>query len=75
MRLYVDYRGMNKVATQIQYHIPHLDDLLHKIRFGKSKVLSKLDLMKGYYQVLLDDFLFKTLPFGLKNALAIFQKC
>ncbi len=51
-----------------------------------EELLSKLDLMKGYYQVPLAEssrdltafvtpwgnFRFKVLPFGLKNAPAIF---
>ncbi len=86
VRLCVDYRGLNKVTPQIQYHIPLLDDMLHKI--GKSNVLSKLDQILGYYQVPLAEsshdltafvtpwgnFQFKALPLGLKNASAIFQK-
>ncbi len=52
VRLCVDYRGVNKVTAQMHYPIPHLDDLLNKV--GKSIVLSKLDLCKGYYQIPLD---------------------
>ncbi len=78
VRLCVDYRGVNKVTAQMHYPIPNLDDLLNKV--GKSIVLSKLDLCKGYYQIPLDtdsrdltafvtpwgSYRFKMLPFGLR---------
>ena len=81
IRLCIDYRALNSVTAQIQYPIPHLDDMLSKV--GKARVLSKLDLCKGYYQASLSSdsrdltafmtpwgtFRVKILPFGLKNAL------
>ncbi len=86
VRVCIDYRGLNAVTDQLQYPIPHIDDLLGKV--GRAKVLSKLDLCKGYYQIPLQDaskditsfvtpwgtYKFNVLPFGLKNAPAIFQK-
>ena len=65
---------------------PLIDDLLHRV--GEAIYLSKLDLSKGFYQVPLEakdmektafispagKFQFTTMPFGLKNAPATFQR-
>ena len=85
VRLCVDYRHLNQVAPQIQQVIPTLDDVLE--RAGGTRVLSKMDLAKGYYEVGMEDeardlttfvfpwgkFKFNRMPFGLRNAPAIFQ--
>jgi len=64
--------------------IPTLDDILE--RTEKAIVLSKLDLANGFYQIALEDqsknltifacpegrFSLNRMPFGLKNASAVF---
>ncbi len=84
VRLCVDYRRLNARTPQVQQYIPSLDDVLEA---GGAKVLSKLDLSKGFYQVQMEDvskdlttfvspwgkFRFKHMPFGLRNAQATFQ--
>ena len=47
--LCIDYRKLNAVTPQLQQWISTLDEVLEKA--GKATVLSKLDLVKGYYQV------------------------
>ncbi len=85
VRLCVDYRKLNSVTPQLQQYIPTLDDVLE--RAGSAKVLSKMDLAKGFYQVQMagescdlttfvspwGKYRFKRMPFGLKNAPAMFQ--
>ena len=81
----VDFRRLNTVTPQQQSYIPCLDDILE--RLGQSRVLSKVDLSKGFHQVLMSEkskdlttfvcpfgkYCFRRMPFGLKNAPAVFQ--
>ena len=82
MRLCVDYRRLNAISPQLQMYI---EDIIKRVE--ESKVLSKLDLAKGFYQVVMEDksrelttfvsfygkYQFRRMPFGLKNAPATFQ--
>ncbi len=49
VRLCVDFRRLNLVTTKEPYYIPGLEEIIHKV--GKCKVLSKVDLAKGFHQV------------------------
>jgi hypothetical protein len=81
-----DYRRLNNVTTPDKYPLPNLQDLstfLHG-----SKIFTKLDLSKGYYQVPMNEgdipmtaiitpfglYEFIFMPFGLKNAAQTFQR-
>uniref|UniRef100_A0A3B1IC10 ribonuclease H n=1 Tax=Astyanax mexicanus TaxID=7994 RepID=A0A3B1IC10_ASTMX len=86
VRFCVDYRKVNLVTKSDTFPIPRLDDCIDRI--GKAKCVSKLDLLKGYWQVPLSDraqkvsafvtpeglYCCKVLPFGMKNAPATFQR-
>lgn len=86
-RFCTDFRKVNSVTVPDAHLLPLIDDCIDEI--GPAKYVSKLDLLKGYWQVPLkpraseisafvtpDSFLQFTLmmPFGLRNAPAIFQR-
>lgn len=85
-RLCTDYRAVDKVTVNDSFPLPRLDDLLDTI--GTSKFVSKIDLLRGYYQVPLTPrakkisacvtpdglWQYPYMPFGLKNAPATFQR-
>lgn len=47
-RLYIYYRGLNKVTIINQYALPKIDDLLNQL--GEFRIFSKLDLKLEYQQ-------------------------
>ncbi len=85
-RLCTDYRKVNTVTKTDTYPIPRIDDCIDKV--GSSKIVSKFDLLKGFWQVPLTDrakeisafvtpdglFQYKVMPFGMKNSPATFQR-
>ena len=85
-RLCTDYRKVNQVTVVDSYPLPRLDDLVDSV--GSAQFVTKIDLQKGYYQILLTpnaseisafvtpDGLYKYLrmPFGMRNAPSTFQR-
>ena len=81
-----DYRRLNTITTPDRYPVPHIQDFTQRLS-GKS-VFSKLDLIKGYYQVKMHPadvpktaiitpfglWEFVVMPFGLRNAGNTFQR-
>ncbi|XP_066937358.1 uncharacterized protein [Macrobrachium rosenbergii] len=85
-RMCVDYRKVNAHTKNDSFPLPRIDDCLDRI--GSAKFITKLDLLKGYWQVPLSSrareisafvtpfglYECKVMPFGMKNAACTFQR-
>lgn len=85
-RFCVDFRRLNEVTKKDQYPLPRVDDLLNKLK--GAKFFCTLDLLQGYFQVLMDEssiektafvtshgqYEFLKLPMGLCNSPSTFQR-
>ena len=81
-----DYRRLNLITEPDHYPMPNIIDITNNI--GKSRVFSKLDLLKGYFQVPVHppdvpktaivtpfgNYVFHYSTFGLRNSGATFQR-
>ncbi|KAL7643866.1 UNVERIFIED_CONTAM: hypothetical protein RMT77_005872 [Armadillidium vulgare] len=81
-----DFRALNNITKQDRYPIPNIQSLSQRLHH--STIFSKIDLQRAYHQIPIrpDDvektavitpfglFEFLSMPFGLKNAGATFQR-
>jgi hypothetical protein len=84
LRMYVDYKALNKATVKNRYPLPQIDDLFDHL--SGAKVFSRIDLRSGYYQIRIakgdeeliacctryGSYEFLMMPFGLTNAPATF---
>ncbi len=85
-RFCTDFRKVNAVTVPDSYPLPRMEDCIDNI--GSARFVTKLDMLKGYWQVPLtpqasdisafvtpDTFLqYTVMAFGLRNAPATFQR-
>lgn len=85
-RFCTDYRKVNAVTVRDSFPLPRIDDCVDTV--DAAAYVTKLDLLKGYWQVPLtrcaseisafvtpDSFLqYTVMPFGMCNAHATFQR-
>ena len=83
-RMCTDYRKLNSVTKTDTFPIPRIDDCIDKV--GKAKCVTKIDLLKGFYQVPLTEraeelsafvtpcglYQYNVMAFGMKNSPATF---
>jgi transposase InsO family protein len=81
-----DYRRLNQLIRIDSFPLPLTDDLIDKL--SGCQVFSKIDLLKGFWQIPMEEkskhvLAFSTpiglyepnfMPFGMKNAPAVFQR-
>lgn len=81
-----DFRKVNSVTKPDCYPLPRMEDCIDEV--AGAKFVTKLDLLKGYWQVPLTArareisafitssglFSYSVMPFGLRNAPATFQR-
>ena len=86
IRYYVDYHQLNEKTQVYAYLMPRVEDLVDQL--GRAKVLTTLDLARGYWQVKVKEsakertafttpyglYQFKVMPLGLNGAPATFQQ-
>ncbi len=84
IRIVIDFRKLNQVTVREEpFTMPSIDGILSHL--GNATILSKMDLLKGFYQVPMEEsskqytaftclqgkFQFRVMPFDLSIAYAI----
>ena len=86
VRFCIDFRRVNALTKADTYPVPRVDDSVDRI--GAATFITKIDLVKGYWQVPLTErakeiasfvangavYQCQVMPYGLRNAPATFQR-
>ena len=86
-RMCVDYTGLNKACPKIPFPLPRIDQIVDST--AGCELLCFLDAYSGYHQIKMKEsdqlatsfitpfgvFCYVTMPFGLRNAGATYQRC
>lgn len=86
IRFCTDFRKVNTLTRDDSYPIPRIDDCIDQV--GKAKYVTKIDMLKGYWQIPMTErakeisafvtpdglFQYCVMLFGLKAAPATFQR-
>jgi hypothetical protein len=86
LRFCIDFRAVNAITKVDSYPLPRIDSCLYTLE--KAKYFSTIDLRSGYWQLEIDPesrdktafvtrrgvYRFQTLPYGLCNGTAAFQR-
>ncbi|GFX21797.1 hypothetical protein TNCV_2310761 [Trichonephila clavipes] len=86
LRLCVDFRALNSESVSDDFPMEDAVELIHSI--GRANIITTLDLLKGYWAIPMAEdsknltsfkthrqqYRFKVMSFGLKNASATFQR-
>ena len=81
-----DYHKVNSVTKTDTFPIPRIDDCIFNIE--QAKYVTKFNLLKGFWQILLTNrakeisafvtpnglYQYKVMPFGMKNSPAAFER-
>ena len=77
-----DYRKVNSVTNTDSFPVPRKDDCFDNV--GQAKYVTKLDVLKGFWQIPLTDrakeitpdglYQYKVISVGMKNSRATFQR-
>ena len=49
LRLYVNYRGLNRITVKDVYPLPLIDEILDRLR--GAKIFTKIDIRNTYYRI------------------------
>jgi len=85
LRLYVDYRALNRITIPNRYPLPLMQELQDRVQ--GAQWFTKMDLKNGFHQIRIKEgdewktafrtryglFEFQVMPFGLTNAPSTFQ--